>query len=54
MTSNEIMFKLVEGVGKLSSALAKNNKKEIINAVEDITIALIALSELEGFSLTIH
>lgn len=49
--SNGQFLKLVEEVGELSSALAKNDKKEVIDAVGDIVVVLVALSELEGFSL---
>jgi NTP pyrophosphatase (non-canonical NTP hydrolase) len=48
-TSKETqMLKTVEEVGELASALAKNNKAEIIDSIGDIAITLMIQAELNG------
>ena len=44
------MLKLTEEVGELAGAIAKNNKEEQIDAIGDIQVVLIILSEQLGIN----
>ena len=44
------MLKLTEEVGELSGAIAKNNKTDQIDAIGDIQVVLIILSEQLGIN----
>jgi NTP pyrophosphatase (non-canonical NTP hydrolase) len=46
--SNKQMLKLVEEVGELASAIAKENTPEIVDAIGDIQVVLIILSSQLG------
>lgn len=47
--ANKQMLKLVEEVGELSSAILKNKSLEIADAIGDIQVVLIILSEQLGY-----
>lgn len=44
------MLKLTEEVGELAGAIAKNNKTDQIDAIGDIQVVLIVLSEQLGIN----
>jgi NTP pyrophosphatase (non-canonical NTP hydrolase) len=49
--SNRQMLKVMEEVGELSSALAKNNRMEIIDAIGDVVVTLTILSQQHNLHL---
>jgi NTP pyrophosphatase (non-canonical NTP hydrolase) len=48
--STKQMLKLTEEVGELAGAIAKNNKVDQIDAIGDIQVVLIILSEQLGIN----
>lgn len=49
--SNRQMLKVMEEVGELSSALAKNNRMELIDAIGDVVVTLTILSQQNNLRL---
>jgi len=50
-TSTAQMIKLMEETGELAAGIARGNKELIKDSIGDITIVLVAIAELEGFTL---
>ena len=50
-TSSSQMIKLMEETGELASGIARGNKDLIKDSIGDSVVVLIAIAELEGFTL---
>ena len=48
---NKQMLKVMEEVGEVASALAKDNKNELIDGIGDVMVTLIILAEQNGLTL---
>lgn len=48
---NKQMLKVMEEVGEVASALAKDNKDELMDGIGDVMVTLIILAEQNGLTL---